>query len=131
MHPSEEVRLLSVLASWFSSSTINVFNTLIRNLPLDVTRRLQVSKGFEFMADAIEVAGLTKYYNDFLAVDHISFEVKQGEIFGFLGPNGAGKTTTTKMLTGQTKPTSGTLMVAGKDVIRQSVEAKEIHRCCA
>jgi ABC-2 type transport system ATP-binding protein len=120
------LRLLSVLASWFSSSTINVFNTLIRNLLLDVTRRLQVSsKGFEFMADAIEVAGLTKYYNDFLAVDHISFEVKQGEIFGFLGPNGAGKTTTTKMITGQTKPTSGTLTVAGKDVIRQSVEAKK------
>ena len=66
------------------------------------------------MADAIEVAGLTKYYDNFLAVDHISFEVKKGEIFGFLGPNGAGKTTTTKMLTGQTKPSSGTLMVASE-----------------
>ena len=77
------------------------------------------------MADAIEVAGLTKYYDNFLAVDHISFEVKKGEIFGFLGPNGAGKTTTTKMLTGQTKPSSGTLMVANKDVIRLPVEAKE------
>lgn len=77
------------------------------------------------MENAIEVADLTKYYANFLAVDHISFEVKQGEIFGFLGPNGAGKTTTMKMLTGLTKPTSGTLTVAGKDMIRESIEAKK------
>ena len=56
------------------------------------------------MSNAIEAKDLTKYYADFLAVDHVSFEVKQGEIFGFLGPNGAGKTTTTKILTGQTRP---------------------------
>jgi ABC-2 type transport system ATP-binding protein len=77
------------------------------------------------MIDAIEVTDLTKYYADFLAVDHISFDVKEGEIFGFLGPNGAGKTTTMKMLTGQTRPTSGTLTVAGKDMARDSIEAKE------
>jgi len=77
------------------------------------------------MSNAIEATGLTKQYADFLAVDHINFEVKQGEIFGFLGPNGAGKTTTIKMLIGQTKPTSGTLKVAGKDMLRQSVEAKK------
>ena len=76
------------------------------------------------MTEVIEVKDLTKYYADFLAVDNISFQVKQGEIFGFLGPNGAGKTTTTKMLTGQTKPSSGTLMVAGLDMLRQPVEAK-------
>src|SRR4030067_2424504 len=74
---------------------------------------------------AIAVKDLTKYYANFLAVDHISFDVKQGEIFGFLGPNGAGKTTTTRMLTGQTRPTSGTLTVAGKDMVRESVEAKK------
>ncbi len=77
------------------------------------------------MSNAIEATGLTKQYADFLAVDHINFEVKQGEIFGFLGPNGAGKTTTIKMLIGQTRPTSGTLKVAGKDMLRQSVEAKK------
>ena len=77
------------------------------------------------MSNAIEATGLTKQYADFLAVDHISFEVKQGEVFGFLGPNGAGKTTTTKMIIGQTKPTSGTLTVAGKDMLRQPVEAKK------
>lgn len=58
-------------------------------------------------------------------MDNVSFEVKQGEIFGLLGPNGAGKTTTTKMLIGQTKPTSGSLILAGKDMLRQSVEAKK------
>jgi len=76
------------------------------------------------MAEAIQATELTKYYEKLLAVDHISFEVKQGEIFGFLGPNGAGKTTTTKMLTGQNKPSSGTLIVAGLDMLRQPVEAK-------
>jgi len=60
------------------------------------------------MVDTIEVAGLTKRYGNFVAVDHINFDVKEGEIFGFLGPNGAGKTTTMKMLTGLTRPTSGT-----------------------
>ncbi len=75
--------------------------------------------------NAIEVEGLTKYYANLLAVDHISFEVNQGEIFGFLGPNGAGKTTTTKMLTGQTRPTSGTLTVAGKNMVREPIEAKK------
>jgi ABC-2 type transport system ATP-binding protein len=83
------------------------------------------------MVNGIEVKDLTKYYADFLAVDHISFEVKQGEIFGFLGPNGAGKTTTTKILTGQTRPTSGTLTVAGKNMLREPIEAKKIGRRCA
>ena len=76
------------------------------------------------MSNAIQAKDLTKYYADFLAVDHVSFDAKQGEIFGFLGPNGAGKTTTTKILTGQTKPSSGTLMIAGLDMLRQPVEAK-------
>ena len=78
------------------------------------------------MPNAIEATDLTKYYANFLAVDHISFEVKQGEIFGFLGPNGAGKTTTMKMLTGQTRPTSGTLTVVGKNIVREPIEAKAV-----
>lgn len=77
------------------------------------------------MNNAIEATELTKYYGKILAVDRISFQVKKDEIFGFLGPNGAGKTTTTKMLTGQTRPTSGTLAIAGKDMVRESVEAKK------
>jgi ABC-2 type transport system ATP-binding protein len=74
---------------------------------------------------AIEVSNLTKYYGSLCAVDHVNFEVEKGEVFGFLGPNGAGKTTTVRMLTGQTRPTSGTLTVAGKDMVRESIEAKE------
>jgi ABC-2 type transport system ATP-binding protein len=73
---------------------------------------------------AITALGLTKYYGDFLAVDHISFDVDQGEIFGFLGPNGAGKSTTIRMLTGISTPTEGTASISGFDIIKHSVEAK-------
>ena len=76
------------------------------------------------MEPAIEVEELTKYYGSVLAVDHITFEVKRGEIFGFLGPNGAGKTTTVRILTGLTLPTSGTAKVVGYDVVKESRRAK-------
>ena len=72
----------------------------------------------------ISVKELTKKYARNLAVDHISFEVKKGEIVGFLGPNGAGKTTTMRMLTGFLWPTSGTATVAGFDVLEQPLEIK-------
>jgi ABC-2 type transport system ATP-binding protein len=78
------------------------------------------------MGSAIEAINLTKYYDDLLAVDHINFQVEQGEIFGFLGPNGAGKTTTIRMLTGQTKPTSGSLRILGIDLAREPNRAKEL-----
>jgi len=73
----------------------------------------------------IEVSDLTKFYRDFLAVNHISFEVKRGEVFGFLGPNGAGKTTTIKILTGLIQPTEGTATIQGKDVRTKIVEIKK------
>jgi len=76
--------------------------------------------------EAIIAKDLTKFYGDFLAVDHISFEVGQGEIFGFLGPNGAGKSTTIRMLTGVSTPTEGTATIMGYDIIRQPVEAKSV-----
>ena len=63
----------------------------------------------------IRVENLVKKYGDFTAVNDISFEVDQGEVFAFLGPNGAGKTTTIKMLTTLLKPTSGTVEVDGLD----------------
>jgi ABC-2 type transport system ATP-binding protein len=78
------------------------------------------------MEKAIKAVNLTKSYGKLLAVDHINFEVKKGEIFGFLGPNGAGKTTTTRMLTGISKPTEGTAEIMGYDIQKQSVEAKEL-----
>jgi ABC-2 type transport system ATP-binding protein len=73
---------------------------------------------------AIEAYDLTKYYNDFLAVDHISLSIRQGKIFGFLGPNGAGKSTTIRMLTGISTPSEGTASILGFDIMKQSVEAK-------
>ncbi len=67
----------------------------------------------------IQVKDLTKQFGTFTAVDHISFEVKRGEIFGFLGANGAGKTTAMRMLCGLSYPTSGSGTVAGFDVVKE------------
>lgn len=72
----------------------------------------------------IRVQNLVKKFGDFTAVNNISFEVNQGEIFAFLGPNGAGKTTTIKMLTTLMKPTSGSVELDGLDPQRQQNEAR-------
>lgn len=69
---------------------------------------------------AISVRRLTKRFGSFTAVDHISFDVGRGEIFGFLGANGAGKTTAMRMLCGLSRPTAGTGTVAGCDINTQS-----------
>ncbi len=73
----------------------------------------------------IRAVGLTKRFGDFTAVDHISFEVSVGEIFGFLGANGAGKTTAMRMLCGLSRPTEGEGFVAGYDIARQSEAVKK------
>ena len=73
----------------------------------------------------IEVKELTKAFGSFLAVNHISFEVRKGEIFGFLGANGAGKTTSMKILCGLSKPTSGEGQVAGCDILHENEEIKK------
>jgi ABC-2 type transport system ATP-binding protein len=73
---------------------------------------------------AVRVEDLTKKFGDFTAVDSVSFEVAEQEVFGFLGPNGAGKTTTIKMLTGLVPPTSGKGTVAGFDIRSQGNEIK-------
>ena len=73
---------------------------------------------------AIEVENLTKRFGSFTAVDAISFDVEQGEIFGFLGANGAGKTTAMRMLCGLSKPTSGRGTVAGFDIIKHPEDIK-------
>ncbi|MGB9694316.1 MAG: ABC transporter ATP-binding protein, partial [Caldisericaceae bacterium] len=75
---------------------------------------------------AISVHNLTKRYGDITAVDNISFEVKQGEIFGFLGPNGAGKTTTIRILTGIIKPDEGKAAIMGHDIEKEPLQAKQI-----
>ena len=73
---------------------------------------------------AIRADQLTKQFGHFTAVDHISFEVDKGEIFGFLGANGAGKTTAMRMLCGLSLPTSGKASVAGFDVYRENEKIK-------
>lgn len=68
----------------------------------------------------IEVSNLTKRFGNFTAVDHITFDVEEGEIFGFLGANGAGKTTAMQMLCGISMPTAGKGSVAGYDIIKEN-----------
>jgi len=77
------------------------------------------------MEKIIVVHGVTKKFGDFVVVDDISFDVKKGEIFAFLGPNGAGKTTTIKMLTTLLVPTSGEIMLNGKNVASEKNEARK------
>lgn len=74
---------------------------------------------------AISAEQLTKKFGDFIAVDHISFDVKKGEIFGFLGANGAGKTTAIRMLCGLSRPSSGKADVAGFDIFTQTEKIKK------
>lgn len=73
----------------------------------------------------IEIKNVTKKYPNITAVDHISFEVKDGEVVGFLGPNGAGKSTTMNMITGFIEPTEGQIIVNGFDISKKSKKAKK------
>ncbi len=75
---------------------------------------------------AIEVKDLCKSFGSFRAVDHLSLDVRQGEIFGLLGPNGSGKTTTINMISGLSVPTSGEVRVLGYDVRRQARRVRQI-----
>jgi ABC-2 type transport system ATP-binding protein len=76
------------------------------------------------VAPHIEVAGLTKLYGDFTAVNDLSFSVRPGEVIGLVGPNGAGKTTTMRCLAGIIPPTHGSVQICGFDMARQPIEAK-------
>ena len=75
--------------------------------------------------DAIKVDSLTKKFGDFKAIDNISFNVDEGEIFGFLGPNGAGKSTTMMILTTLLKPSSGKVLVGGHDIMSDAKKVRE------
>jgi len=72
----------------------------------------------------IEVEGLTKLYDSFVAVNSLSFAVKPGEVMGLVGPNGAGKTTTLRCLSGITPPTRGSIRICGHDLVAEPVQAK-------
>jgi ABC-2 type transport system ATP-binding protein len=73
---------------------------------------------------SIDVKGLTKVFNEQVAVNNISFRAQKGEIVGFLGPNGAGKSTTMKIITGYVPPTHGTVSVCGFDVAQQAIQSR-------
>src|SRR6059058_2549801 len=72
----------------------------------------------------IAVRDLRRAYGDFTAVDDLSFEVRAGEIVGLIGPNGAGKTTTLRSLAGILRPTSGSVLIDGHDIVADPIEAK-------
>ena len=74
----------------------------------------------------VETVGLTKTYDDTVAVDKLNLRIEEGDIFGFLGPNGAGKTTTILMLLGLTEPTSGSAWVSGFNATREPLKVKTI-----
>src|SRR5574344_1120374 len=73
----------------------------------------------------IKIENITKKYGDKIAVDHLSLEIRDGEIFGFIGPNGAGKTTTIKMITGITGYDEGEITLNNIDITKHPVEAKK------
>src|ERR1043166_2348638 len=74
----------------------------------------------------IEIDGLTKRFGAFTAVDHVTFSVDKGSIFGFLGPNGSGKSTVIRMLCGILEPSEGTARIGGHDVVRDIEPIKEM-----
>ncbi|MDD1696020.1 MAG: ABC transporter ATP-binding protein [Methanoregula sp.] len=78
------------------------------------------------MGIVLEAKNLKKIYGDIIAVDNVSITVQKGSLFGLLGPNGSGKTTMIKMLTGQTRPSSGSALVLGLDVIRDPIGVREL-----
>jgi ABC-2 type transport system ATP-binding protein len=75
---------------------------------------------------AVEVRGLRKVFNGVVAVDNVSFEVSEGEIFGLIGPNGAGKTTTLRIIAGMVKPDLGEVRIMGSNPFREGMRVKEL-----
>jgi len=74
--------------------------------------------------DVVTIKELRKSYNTFPALDGISFSIRKGEVFGLLGPNGAGKTTTIKILSGLSRPSSGSVQIMGADIVRDALKVK-------
>ena len=79
----------------------------------------------ELITPAVQTFDLVRRFQDFVAVDHLNLRVRRGSFFGFLGPNGAGKSTTIKMLTGLLAPTSGRMLVLGRDLAVETLEVKK------
>ena len=74
----------------------------------------------------IKIKDLSKRFDQFTAIDDLSFNVEEGEVLGFLGPNGAGKSTTMKLITGFLSPSSGSVTIDGYDITQNPIEAKTL-----
>ncbi len=98
------------------------YRMLVRKSIIVFRRRCQGTSG----ESAIEVSNLTKCFGELVAVDHIAFDVKRGELFGFLGPNAAGKTTTIRMLTGVIKPDEGIARILGYDILSEGLKSRQL-----
>src|SRR3954451_6417194 len=94
----------------------------------EASRNIRKAAGYPVnkMEPMIECDGLTKRRGTFSAVDHVSFTVGKGSIFGFLGPNGSGKSTVIRMLCGILEPTEGTARIGGRDVLSEGDEIKSM-----
>ncbi|MDE2463638.1 MAG: ATP-binding cassette domain-containing protein, partial [Alphaproteobacteria bacterium] len=100
------------------------FMTLLAGTPRARVSAVQAVPSLQRGAVAVEVRDLLRRFGDFVAVDHVSFKVGRGEVYGLLGPNGAGKSTTFRMLCGLLPATAGTLLVAGADLRRARAAAR-------
>ena len=87
---------------------------------------MDYSRSLTEMAVSIETTNITRRFDSFLAVDHLSFRVAEGEVFGILGPNGAGKTTTIRMLACLISPSTGSATVAGYDIVSNAQKIREV-----
>ena len=103
------------------SPSLPVSQSVSPGLPVSLSSNVSLSEH----EPVVQVRNLVRQFGSFVAVDHISFDVQRGEIFGLLGPNGAGKTTTFRMLCGLLPATSGTLRVAGVDLRRARASARQ------
>lgn len=106
----------------FISAYCHIMVPVVKRIVADVKTRGRL-KGKD--RKMIVVEELTKKYGNCVAVDHLSFQVEKGMIYGFLGPNGAGKSTTMNAITGYLAPTSGRILIDGKDVQKEPEEAKK------
>jgi ABC-2 type transport system ATP-binding protein len=116
----EEVRIEPV-APIFEDAFVNILGVKTRAHSALASRMPEKRDG---LGKLIVARDLTKHFGDFVATEHIDFEIGKGEIFGFLGPNGAGKSTTFKMLCGLLTPTSGDAHVMGEDLYRAGAKVR-------
>lgn len=123
-HPNDSEDMLRKAQPWFALQTMQIRGTDLMQIVPGRSATMDIFGIKEL--HMIKANNLSMVYGkDFKAVDNLSFEIKPGEIVGFAGPNGAGKTTAIKMLTGILKPTEGSAVINGFDIVKDPIKAKE------